>query len=308
MPAAGYELEPLRVEGISRSNPLKAARAVLRAARRVGAARTDPRAPRRRRRARRRRLRRGPGRARGADPAHPARADRGRLAPRPHQPPAGAARAPRLPRVPDRGPRRRPLPRHRPPRAARRSATAPRARAAVRHPARGDLRARSSAARSARARSTSRRSRRSPDAPFHVLHVPGSRDFAELARARRRTTTCASTCRPFGQALAAADLAVARAGGSVFELAQYGLPAILIPYPHASADHQTANARWMAEAGAADDPARRRAQPAAAARRGRRDCSPTPSGCAGMAAASRRLARPDAAATVAAEVLAAPPS
>ena len=52
-------------------------------------------------------------------------------------------------------------------------------------------------------------------------------------------------------ALAAADLAVARAGGSVFELAQYGLPAVLIPYPHASADHQTANARWMADAGAA---------------------------------------------------------
>ena len=40
-------------------------------------------------------------------------------------------------------------------------------------------------------------------------------------------------------ALAAADLAVARSGGSVFELAQYGLPAVLIPYPHASADHQT---------------------------------------------------------------------
>ena len=37
----------------------------------------------------------------------------------------------------------------------------------------------------------------------------------------------------------------------MFELAQYGLPAILIPYPHASADHQTANAHWMTEAGAA---------------------------------------------------------
>ncbi len=30
-----------------------------------------------------------------------------------------------------------------------------------------------------------------------------------------------------------------------------GLPAILVPYPHASADHQSANARWMADAGAA---------------------------------------------------------
>ena len=52
---------------------------------------------------------------------------------------------------------------------------------------------------------------------------------------------------PFGIALAAADAAVARSGGSVFELAQYGLPAVLIPYPHATADHQTTNARWMAE-------------------------------------------------------------
>ena len=119
-----------------------------------------------------------------------------------------------------------------------------------------------------------------------------------------RTTTCANTSRPFGQALAAADLAVARAGGSVFELAQYGLPAILIPYPHASADHQTANAHWMTEAGAATilpdaelSPQRLRAEVAA--------LLDDPERLAEMAAASRRLARPDAAAAVAREVLAA---
>jgi len=39
VPAAGYELEPLHVEGISRSNPLKAARAVFRAGAAIGAAR-----------------------------------------------------------------------------------------------------------------------------------------------------------------------------------------------------------------------------------------------------------------------------
>ena len=88
------------------------------------------------------------------------------------------------------------------------------------------------------------------DAPFHVLHVPGARDFADL-RAPGERYHLHEYVTPFGTALAAADLAVARAGGSVFELAQYGLPAILIPYPHASADHQTANARWMADAGAA---------------------------------------------------------
>ena len=43
----------------------------------------------------------------------------------------------------------------------------------------------------------------------------------------------------FAQALAAADLVVARSGGSVFEIAAHGLPAILVPYPHAAADHQT---------------------------------------------------------------------
>jgi UDP-N-acetylglucosamine--N-acetylmuramyl-(pentapeptide) pyrophosphoryl-undecaprenol N-acetylglucosamine transferase len=56
---------------------------------------------------------------------------------------------------------------------------------------------------------------------------------------------------PFADALAVADLAVARAGGSVFELAAAGVPAVLVPYPHATADHQTGNARWMADAGAA---------------------------------------------------------
>jgi UDP-N-acetylglucosamine--N-acetylmuramyl-(pentapeptide) pyrophosphoryl-undecaprenol N-acetylglucosamine transferase len=37
----------------------------------------------------------------------------------------------------------------------------------------------------------------------------------------------------------------------VFELAAVGRPAILVPYPHATADHQTGNARWLSEAGAA---------------------------------------------------------
>ena len=88
------------------------------------------------------------------------------------------------------------------------------------------------------------------DAPYRVLHVAGARDFAEL-RAPGPHYVLRDYLTPFGIALLAADVAVARSGGSVFELAQYGLPSVLIPYPHASADHQTANARWMAEAGAA---------------------------------------------------------
>ena len=42
-----------------------------------------------------------------------------------------------------------------------------------------------------------------------------------------------------------------RSGGSIFEVTAAGRPAILVPYPHATADHQSANAAWMAEAGAA---------------------------------------------------------
>ena len=107
---------------------------------------------------------------------------------------------------------------------------------------------------------------------------------------------------PFGAALAAADLAVARAGGSVFELAQYGLPALLIPFPHASGNHQAANARWMERAGAATvladeqlTPERLRAEvDALVAAEPRR---------AAMAAASHGLARPDAARVIAREVL-----
>ena len=53
-------------------------------------------------------------------------------------------------------------------------------------------------------------------------------------------------------AYAAADLVVARAGASTLaELAASGRPSLLIPYPYASEDHQSANARFFAESGAA---------------------------------------------------------
>jgi UDP-N-acetylglucosamine--N-acetylmuramyl-(pentapeptide) pyrophosphoryl-undecaprenol N-acetylglucosamine transferase len=89
---------------------------------------------------------------------------------------------------------------------------------------------------------------------FDVLHVAGRRDYHELSA---RPLPAGYDLREyldlerFGDALAAADLVVARAGGSVFEIAANGTPAILVPYPYASADHQTENARWMERAGAA---------------------------------------------------------
>jgi UDP-N-acetylglucosamine--N-acetylmuramyl-(pentapeptide) pyrophosphoryl-undecaprenol N-acetylglucosamine transferase len=55
----------------------------------------------------------------------------------------------------------------------------------------------------------------------------------------------------FELALAAADLAVGRAGGSVAELLALGLPSLLVPWPLATSDHQTKNAQALAAAGAA---------------------------------------------------------
>jgi UDP-N-acetylglucosamine--N-acetylmuramyl-(pentapeptide) pyrophosphoryl-undecaprenol N-acetylglucosamine transferase len=57
---------------------------------------------------------------------------------------------------------------------------------------------------------------------------------------------------PMADAYAVADLVVSRAGMvTVAELCAWGLPSILIPLPTAAADHQTHNARVLAEAGAA---------------------------------------------------------
>lgn len=140
---------------------------------------------------------------------------------------------------------------------------------------------------------------------FHVLHVCGRRDYDECS---------AQTLRPgydlreyldlasFADALAASDLVVARAGGSVFEIAAYGLPAILVPYPHAAADHQAANARWMVRAGAATSISDEELTGARLAREVAALLA-NPSRLATMAAASRRLARPDAAREIAGELI-----
>jgi len=104
----------------------------------------------------------------------------------------------------------------------------------------------------------------------------------------------------FGAALAAADLVVARAGGSVWEVAAAGKPALLVPYPHATADHQTLNARFFERAGGAlvvPEPELDLAAQADA-------LLADPERLAAMGAAMAALARPDAAEVVAGELLA----
>jgi UDP-N-acetylglucosamine--N-acetylmuramyl-(pentapeptide) pyrophosphoryl-undecaprenol N-acetylglucosamine transferase len=85
-----------------------------------------------------------------------------------------------------------------------------------------------------------------------VLHVCGERDFESLRRrVDREGYVLLAQTDHFGEALAAADLAVSRAGGTVWELAAAGMPAVLVPYPHATADHQTLNARHFERGGGA---------------------------------------------------------
>ncbi|HEU5490561.1 MAG TPA: glycosyltransferase [Gaiellaceae bacterium] len=85
-----------------------------------------------------------------------------------------------------------------------------------------------------------------------VLHVSGARDYeAVRPRVTRDDYVLLESTDYFGAALAAADLAISRAGGTVWELAAAGTPAILVPYPHATADHQTLNARHFEAGGGA---------------------------------------------------------
>jgi UDP-N-acetylglucosamine--N-acetylmuramyl-(pentapeptide) pyrophosphoryl-undecaprenol N-acetylglucosamine transferase len=140
-------------------------------------------------------------------------------------------------------------------------------------------------------------------ASFRVLHAAGARDFASLA-APGPHYDLREYIHDFGDALLCADLVVARSGGSVFEIAAHGRPAILIPYPAAAADHQTTNARWMQEGGAAvviadaELTATRLAHEVA-------DLLHDRTRLAAMAHASAALARPDAAHEIAGELLAA---
>jgi UDP-N-acetylglucosamine--N-acetylmuramyl-(pentapeptide) pyrophosphoryl-undecaprenol N-acetylglucosamine transferase len=86
-----------------------------------------------------------------------------------------------------------------------------------------------------------------------VLHVTGERELGRydgLGSAWYQVcgliTNLMATLRGNGP-----KLVVSRAGGVVFEIAAAGCPAILIPSPNVTADHQTANARHLERAGAA---------------------------------------------------------
>ncbi len=142
-----------------------------------------------------------------------------------------------------------------------------------------------------------------------VLHITGERDWPDLVPATESLSTDLSTGyhayaylhEEMAWALAAADLAVSRAGASVLgEFPIVGLPAVLVPYPHAWR-YQKVNAEYLASRGAAVS------LPDEAIESG---LAPTVIGLLSeserlvkMRDAVRRLARPEAAATLAAEII-----
>ncbi|MCC7492574.1 MAG: UDP-N-acetylglucosamine--N-acetylmuramyl-(pentapeptide) pyrophosphoryl-undecaprenol N-acetylglucosamine transferase [Fimbriimonadaceae bacterium] len=140
-------------------------------------------------------------------------------------------------------------------------------------------------------------------AGWQVLHLGGRVNARALPAAVAAELSVGYQYRDYlhemEQALAVADLVVSRAGAmSLAELAARGIPAILSPFPGAADDHQRGNAAWMVDAGAAtlvDDaeltPERLRQELAAVLGE--------PGRLAQMAARSRALGRPQAAAALA---------
>ena len=85
-----------------------------------------------------------------------------------------------------------------------------------------------------------------------ILHVTGRRDY-DLVRARvvRDDYRVVAETDRFGAALCAVDLVLGRSGSSVWEIAAAGRPAVFVPYPFATGDHQAANAQHFVRAGGA---------------------------------------------------------
>ncbi len=86
-----------------------------------------------------------------------------------------------------------------------------------------------------------------------VIHITGRMDF-ESVKTMYLSKQINALVIPFHEHMEEvypeADLAVTRAGaGTLFELAAFGLPAVVVPYPHAEA-HQEHNARYFKKAGA----------------------------------------------------------
>ena len=149
------------------------------------------------------------------------------------------------------------------------------------------------------------------DADVQILHAAGQALYGETATAWEQARAGASGPRvrlvdfieDMGDAYAAADVVLCRSGAtSIAELTVLGLPAVLVPYPHATGDHQRHNAEALERIGAA----RMIADEALDGQRLIDEVLPLLTDAeqhAEVAAAARAFGRPDAAANVARLVL-----
>lgn len=93
------------------------------------------------------------------------------------------------------------------------------------------------------------------DAGAQILHQTGRANFEEVKAATAglagRGYVPVGYLENMGSAYAAADVILCRSGAStIAEVTTCGLPAVMVPYPYAVGDHQTYNARVLADAGA----------------------------------------------------------
>lgn len=93
---------------------------------------------------------------------------------------------------------------------------------------------------------------------LHIVHVAGPKELERVQEALALSPAEAARWQVLGytdrmgEAMAAADVVVSRAGAtSLAEISARALPALLVPFPFATEDHQTMNARACVEAGAA---------------------------------------------------------
>lgn len=142
------------------------------------------------------------------------------------------------------------------------------------------------------------------ETPFSLVHVAGEHDVARVREAveagPNRRYLVFGYLDDFPLALAVADMAVSRAGGSIAELLARGVPSILVPYPYATGDHQMKNAVTVAAADAAvvvPEPELTSGRLTAEV-----DRLLDPTRLAAMSAAALRLARPEAAALIADQI------
>ncbi len=88
---------------------------------------------------------------------------------------------------------------------------------------------------------------------LYIVWGTGRGNYDALASLESERVKVRSYLSPVADAYRAADIALSRAGAmATAELCAWGLPMILVPLPTAAADHQTANARALSEAGAAE--------------------------------------------------------